>query len=395
MKTPLLMLVLAASLFCCNPMQIPPAQFEKVTTANNNFGLNLLLEEHKDKPTENIFISPLSVYSALAMTANGASGQTLSEMENALAFDGVSLTDMNAQYELMITQLEAADKKVEFNLANSIWYKDGFAVNPTFLNTISDAYQAEITSLDFSDPKATDEINDWVNKETDGKIDKIIKEINPDHVMFLVNALFFEGKWTEGFEESDTRDRTFTLEGNTTIMVPQMSSTETERLVYRNEDVSVTELPYKEDGFSLVLVKPENGSVDLLLNSMSTQDLDGWIDQLTSTEVSLRLPKMTIEYESLLNQSLQDLGIETAFLAGEADFSALGEGELSISQVIHKTYLEVDESGTTAAGATSVGIINTSVPVTIDYVYDSPFLIFLRHRESGLILFSGKIMDPR
>lgn len=393
MKTPLILLVI--SLMSCTTIQIDPAQFEDVTDANNSFGLNLLLEEHQEKPSENIFISPLSVYSALAMTANGASGQTLSEMENTLQFDGVSLSDMNAQYEQLITQLESADKKVEFTLANSIWYKDEFSVSPAFLNSISGPYQAEITSLDFSDPKAKDEINDWVRKETNGKIESIVDEITPAHVMFLVNALFFEGKWTEGFKESDTRDRTFTLEDNTAITVPQMASVETEYLVHRNEEVSLTELPYKEDGFSLVLVKPEGGTVDQLLQSMSMDDLTGWIDELTLQEISLRLPKMTIEYESLLNQSLQDLGIQTAFQAGRADFSNLGEGELSISKVLHKTYLEVDESGTTAAAATSVGVVATSFTPTVNFFYDSPFLIFLRHRESGLILFSGKIMDPR
>ncbi len=389
-------LLLVTLFTACQPVNVNPQEFSDVTRANNDFGLNLLLEEHKSKPTDNVFVSPLSVFSALAMTTNGADGQTLTDMENTLEFEGVSVGDMNEQYQILIESLEHIDPKVEVSLANSIWYKEGFDVKAAFLDITQNQYEAEVQQLDFSDPAAKDAINKWVDKNTNGYIDKIVDQITPSHVMFLVNALFFKGKWEEGFDDEDTRDRPFTLEDGSVVQAEQMFASETDRLVYRNQDVSLVELPYKKDGFSLVLVKPEKGTVDQLLSNLSMTDLNGWIGQVAEEEIQLQVPKMKIEYESTLNETLKNLGMEIAFEGGMADFTNIADAELSISEVKHKTYLEVDESGTTAAAATSVGVfVNTSIPITVDYFFDSPFLVFLRERESGLILFSGKIMDPR
>lgn len=387
--------VLAAMGTACTPQPIDPTDIAEVTRANNDFGLSLLQQEHGDKPTENIFVSPLSVFSALAMTTNGADGQTLVDMENTLAFDGVSLTDMNAEYQTLIADLDKIDPKVDISLANSIWYRDGFDVKQDFVDAVQSNYEAEIQALDFSSPNAKDQINNWVDDKTNGYIDKIVEQITPSHVMFLVNALFFKGKWDEGFDSDNTQDRPFTLDDNTLVQAEQMMATESNRLVFRNQEVSLVEMPYKKEGFSLVLVKPENGTVDQLLSSLTMDDLNSWIGNVSESEVTIQVPKMKIEYESELNQSLIDLGMEVAFTAGAADFTGIADAELSISEVKHKTYLEIDESGTTAAAVTSVGVVETSLPIVEEYRFDSPFLIFLRERDSGLVLFSGKIMDPR
>lgn len=389
------LVILLALGTACSPRPINPSDIAEVTRANNQFGLQLLRQEHLDDPTENIFISPLSVFSALAMTTNGADGQTLVDMETALSFDGVSISDMNAEYQTLIADLDNIDPKVEINLANSIWYRNGFEVKPEFLDAVQQHYEAKIQSLDFSSPAAKDQINNWVENKTNGYIEEIVDQISPLHAMFLVNALCFEGQWEEGFQTDATQERGFSLEDSSFIQVEQMIATESNRLVFRNEEISLVELPYSKEGFSLVLVKPENGTVDQLLATMSMDDLNSWIGEVRESEITLQLPKMKVEYKSELSQSLINLGMESAFTPGVAEFTGISDTDLQISEVMHKTYLEVDESGTTAAAATSVGVRFTSLPMIEEYRFDSPFLIFLRERDSGLVLFSGKIMDPR
>lgn len=358
-----------------------------VISANNAFAFDLFRTVNLDEHKENVFVSPLSASMALGMAANGANGTTYDEMRSTLHLTGSTREDVNGSYKSLISLLRGLDPQTKFTIANSIWYDQTFPFNTSFLDESKQYFDAEVAGLDFTSPSALTTINSWVDTQTNGKIPGILEQIDPGEVMFLVNAIYFKGTWLKQFDKSKTVDAPFHAADGTTNTVPMMSRAPGVQLT-RNAEYSAVDLPYGNSAFTMTVVLP-NGDIDAFAESFDEAKWNALVSSLHDNDVGVYLPRFRIEWKRLLNPDLQRLGMQSAFF--DADFSRMSPlgRSLVITKVIQKTYVDVDEEGTEAAAATSVGIGVTSAPAT--FRADRPFLVVIRERFSGTILFIGKI----
>lgn len=368
---------------------------KSLVSSSNNFGIDMLKALNTQQTDEpNIIISPLSISMALGMTANGANGNTRNAILTALRFNGLSISDANQTYRDIMDNLPILDPGVNTTIANSIWHDQDFAVKQTFLQLNQLYFDAQVQALDFTDPNAKDAINNWVSNNTNGLIPTIIDQISDDQVMFLVNAVYFEANWTKAFDPRNTNNWPFYLENGSTINTPLMHSKNIRFSYYEDNEVQVADIPYENGVYSMTVVLPEPGNdVQSVISGLTGSKWDAWMSALdTNYRPELYLPKMELDYKTNLKESLAALGMDIAFTPGQADFTNIADGELYITDVQHKTYFKVDETGTEAAAATSVGVGVTSVPPTM--FVNKPFIIAIRERETGSILFIGKVGNP-
>lgn len=377
------------------PRQLSVAEGQLIE-ADNRFAFKLFREINAQEGAENVFISPLSVAMALGMTYNGAAGATQQAMQEVLELEGMDLQAVNESYGSLIELLRNLDPRVEFLIANSIWYRDVITIEQEFLDLNREYFDAEVSALDFSSPSAVDIINGWVNLNTNGKIDEIVQgPIDPLTIMFLINAIYFKGDWTYQFDKGLTQDRPFNLIDGSQTTVDMMSYEEETPIRYASAgDVQIIDLAYGGQAYSMTIVLPASPQgIEALAEGLTQQQWNSWVASLDSTVRLVSLPRFTLEYELTLNDALKALGMAVAF-GDSADFTKLyGPGGAYISEVKHKTFVDVNEEGTEAAAATSVEISLTSAgPVPI--VVDRPFVLAIRENYSGTILFIGKIVDP-
>ncbi len=368
-------------------------QFEKqLVQADNKFGLKLFRETVKYEPEKNIFISPLSVAMALGMTYNGANSETKTAMEITLELQGLTVQQINEAYKSLIELLTNLDPKVTFEIANSIWYREDFYVLPEFINTNQSYFNAVVSSLNFSSPETLSIINNWVKNATKGKIEKILDEIPADVVMYLINAIYFKGDWTYQFDKDKTEDALFYTSPGVTLPCKMMKQ-ENSFLYFQNDDFQAIDLSYGDKDYSMTIFLPNpETEINLLISGMTQEHYTNWLGSFNETELTLFMPRFKCEYEIKLNDILVNLGMGIAF-TGQADFTKINpDGDLFISEVKHKTFINVDEEGTEAAAVTSVGIIRTSFPPTMRL--DKPFFFVIRENRSETILFMGKIIKP-
>ena len=370
-----------------------------VVTANTQFGLDLFNEIRKIEQDKNIFISPLSISIALAMTLNGASGETEQAMANTLHLQGVDSESINTSYAGVQQTLLTSDPKVTLAIANSLWARQGVPFKQDFLQRNTQYFGAEVSTLDFLDPNTLTTINQWVSTNTNGKIPKILDEINQDAVLFLINAIYFKGAWQTKFDPSHTRDATFYLATGTEKRVPMMTRTGdyayAENYERRYQAVS---LPYGDGRISMYIFLPYRESdLNTFLDSLNAESWERWMSGFSEQEIFLSMPKFKLEYEKTLNNPLGSLGMGIAFAAGRADFSRMADLEtlgknLYIGEVLHKAVVEVNEEGTEAAAVTSVGVRATSLPP--QFTVDRPFFFAIRDNETKTVLFMGTVVDP-
>ncbi len=397
-----LLLLLTLTVGCAEPFgttpdPVAPVHVEldgAVTSAYTEFGLDLFARLRADAPQENLFVSPTSAALALTMTYNGASGETRDAMARALRIEGLepAHVSQNAS-EWMAALTDTGDPRTELSIANSIWSRQGFPFHASFLEENRTAFDAEIRELPF-DAAAVAQINDWVRRETKGKIDGIVDELSGDLVMVLINALYFKGEWQYRFDPENTRPRPFTRFDGTTVETPMMSQRVT--LPYRHfEGVQMVALPYGDGRFSMVLALPgPDQSLDDFYASLDVERWGSWLSELRETDLDLVLPRFSIESDLSLNDPLSDLGMGIAFDRGAADFSRMSPEQLFISFVRQKTFVEVDEVGTEAAAATSVGMTVTSFPGRPLVHFDRPFFFAIHDGATETILFMGQLADP-
>ena len=370
-----------------------------VVTANTQFGFDLFNEIRKTEQDKNIFISPLSISIALAMTLNGASGETEQAMANTLQLQGLDTESMNTGYAGLRQALQVADPKVILTIANSLWARQDVPFKQDFLQRNTQYFGAEVSALNFMDPNTLTTINQWVNTNTNGKIQKILDEINPDMVLFLINAIYFKGTWQTEFDPSHTRDGTFHLGTGDEKQVLMMTRTGDYRSYEnREEKFQAISLPYGDGRMSMYIFLPYRESdLNTFLDGLDPENWENWISQFHEKEVFLSMPKFKLEYKKTLNNPLQALGMGVAFAAGAADFSRMADLEalgknLYIGEVLHKAVVEVNEEGTEAAAVTSVGIRTTSLPP--QFIADRPFFFAIRDNETKTVLFMGTVVEP-
>ena len=375
----------------------------RIVSANTEFGFNLFNEIRRTEQDKNIFISPVSISIALAMTLNGAAGETEQALRNTLQLQGLSAGSVNAGYAGLHQMLLKSDPKVTLTIANSLWARQGIPFKQDFLQRNTQFFGAQISTLDFNDVNASKVINEWVDTNTNGKIQKIIAdEIDPSAVLFLMNAIYFKGAWQTEFDPSMTRDETFHLATGGEKQVPMMSRTGVYPY-YENDtaDFQAIGLPYEDGQMSMYIFLPSRESdLNVFFQRLNAESWESWISQLEKQEVLLKVPKFKMEYERGLNDTLEVLGMGIAFDAGRADFSRMASLEtvnqnLYIQNVVHKTFVEVNEEGTEAAAATSVGVAITSIaPPPPQFIADRPFFFAIRDNETKTVLFMGTIVEP-
>jgi serpin B len=346
---------------------------QRLIAADNRFALRLLGQvtaEQRDAP-RNVFLSPLSVAMALAMTYNGAAGATEEAMRATLDLDGMTVPEVNVAYRELIALLQNLDPRVRFTLANSIWYRQGFAVEQPFLDATRTHYDARVAALDFRSPTAAHTINAWVSEETQGRITEIVEPVLPEWaMMYLINAIYFKGDWTQQFDRRLTAPRPFHLADGSTVTAPTMThGREADVRVYRDASVAVLDLPYGGRAFTMTVVMPPRpDGIDELLAGLTTERWDGWIAGLDSTTSAVYLPKFVLTNDLFLNSTLGALGMGIAFdcdAPDMADFTRMHvPQEVCITRVKHKTYVDVNE-GTEAAAVTAVEVGVTSAPMPI------------------------------
>jgi serine protease inhibitor len=396
-------LLLAATLFCSAASGAQPSAGSNamLVEADNKFGLEVFDRLLAAKPQENVFISPLSIALALQMTAHGAAGATWDAMATAMNLSGLAKDDVLAGNQKLRDDLVSADKKVRLDIANSLWLREGVKLRKSFAADCDKYYAAAVTTLDFARPDAITTINDWVAKNTNGRIKQIVSELKPDEFLVLINAIYFKGAWAEEFDPKLTAPRDFRLVTGSTQR--QMMNRE-DRFRYREDGaMQAVALPYGDGRLSMYIFLPrEQDRLSKLVDATKPENFAALFSGFAEKKGAVVLPRFKVEYEHSLNSVLAALGMNGAFCRCCADFSAMvilaPSQRVAISDVLHKTFVEVNEEGTEAAAVTGVKMTMTAMPRPEDkfsFVCDHPFLCAIRDDVTGSVLFLGAIYDPK
>lgn len=369
------------------------AASQDVISGSNVFGVDLFTAIASQEE-ENVMISPLSASIALTMLLNGCDGATYEQIHQMLGYSsGMSLEEVNEAHESLVNQLTTVDDKVDIRISNAIFHRADFQAKQPFMNTMTNKFDAQVEGLDFSTPAAVDYINDWANNATNGLIPKILDVIDPATVMFLMNALYFKGDWTDQFNPEKTLDRAFTLNDGSTIQVPTMNSP-INALLTHGDGYRAIEMVYGRQNFSMVVIVPHQ-DLGAFYSQFSpatwtsiTESLDAQNDQTT---VEVFLPKFKFAYDKTLNDELQVLGMQDAFDSHLADLSGISDNNLVVSNVKQNTFIEVNEEGTQAAAVTTVDIVDTSANY---FEANKPFIFAIRERTTNTLLFIGAVNNP-
>ena len=369
-----------------------------VVKADNEFGFRLFLRLFQDKPLDNHFVSPTSIAMALAMTYNGAEGKTRGQMADALGLAGIGPGDVNMANAALLATLASADPKVTIEIANSLWVRQGIRLADRFTQVNRDYYDAEVASLDFRDAAAPGVINAWVKQKTHDKIDEIVTSIEPGDVLFLINAVYFKGRWTDEFTKELTQPQVFHAPGGD-VEHPMMRQSGKYRY-YAGEGLAAVRLPYGEGRFAMVVLLPDEGvGLGDFVARLTPANWRRWLDGMSMRDGDIVLPKFKLEYERTLNQVLSSLGMGVAFDPGRAEFDGMLAAAIDmpfyISEVLHKSYVDVNEEGTEAAAVTSVRMAMTAMPRDkFRMVVDRPFVFAIHDEKSDAVLFLGVVNEP-
>jgi serpin B len=386
------------------------ATSQLIVKGSNEFAFDLYAKLAA-KEKGNLFFSPCSIHTALAMTYAGAAGDTAKQMAKTLHFT-LPADKLSAGYAEVLkalnnpTQVEGPFKRdipepaYQLVIANALWGQKGYGFKPAFSQLLLKNYGAGLNEVDFTQSEqARRTINDSVAKQTKDKIKDIIPqgELNDTTRLVLTNALCFKARWDMPFDESVTKNGTFKLSVDKSVDVPMMHKKEMGFLYAENDDVQILLIPCTQYESFVVLVLPKK--IDGLANiekSLTFENLGEWAKDMKEAQVDVTLPKFTFSNEFILTDTLKAMGVKDAFDSGKADFSGMSDKkDLSISAAIHKTFVAVDEEGIEAAAATGVSHILGIEPNPKVFKADHPFVFMVRHSSTGEILFLGRVANPK
>jgi len=366
--------------------------------ADNAFGLEIFQKIRAVSDKENIMISPLSISVALAMAYNGADNDTKAEMEQTLKVNGLTTDEINASYKSLIAALQSLDKDVVFEIADAIFYSQSFSVKQNFLDINHEVYDAEVQALDFSSPSAVPTINNWVANKTHDKIKTIIDNLSPNDRMVLLNAVYFNGIWSLQFDEEGTHMLDFHKTDGTNIKVAMMNKEE--KLDYTSNSLfDAIKMPYGNGQYNMVVLLPSNGkSSQDVIDNLSATNWKNWMEGFTSEDhVVVTMPRFKFAFKMPLIDVLKEMGMQKAFQPEIADFSKITDERLFISSVLHKSFIDVNETGTEAAAVTSITFTTTSAgeqPPKKYFIVDKPFVFAITEKDTNAILFIGEVNHP-
>ncbi|MDX2272608.1 MAG: serpin family protein [Cyanobacteriota bacterium] len=379
-----------------NPLEGATTSVTSTVSASIPFSLDLFSRVVQDYSQANILISPLSVQLALGMTLEGAAGETQAEIAKVLGIAPDQLAEWHRTNQKRLVELtEATDNSLQLQIANSLWLAEGIPIFPEFIRANQDYYQAQVNSVTFGQPAATNRINDWVAENTAGKITSIVDRTEPDTLLMLLNTVYFKGNWRYAFDPTATRESIFTLANGQEKQHPFMEQSGTYRYA-ESTLFQAIQLPYGEGEWvmTILLPQPEQTLAEVMaqLNPTTWQ---AWMNSLRSTQGSLQLPSFRLESSVALESILAEMGMPQAFRP-TANFSQMSAQPTYISQVKHKAMIEVNEVGTEAAAVTAITMTRTSMSKQPPFsmVVNRPFLYAIQSVDSGEILFMGSVVNP-
>ncbi|MFA5032048.1 MAG: serpin family protein [bacterium] len=365
---------------------------------NNTFALELY-ENLKGKEG-NLFFSPYSISTALAMTYAGAKANTQKQMAEVLRFNLLDSTSIHPVFKNLIFETQSKNKNYQLNIANALWGQKGYKFLNKFIKVTKTNYGAGFKKIDFGNTEsARKTINNWVEEQTKNKIKDLIQPgiLNANTRLVLTNAIYFKGNWINEFDENETKEAPFYINPEKKLQVPMMFKKENFNFM-ETDKFQAIELPYKGDDLSMFVLLPKKidglGEVE---NSFVLDSLNKWIESVQNQEVKIYFPKFKMTSEFSLAEVLKSMGMSDAFSLPPADFSGMNKKkELFISAVIHKAFVDVNEKGTEAAAATAVVMTKCSMPTQQTPVFraDHPFIFLIRDTRSGSILFIGRLTNP-
>lgn len=355
------------------------APLQKRVAQDNDFAFELLRKTIAGNKDENVFLSPMSVSIALGMALNGAENETETQIAETLRFKDMTYAEINEYYKIMQSNLPNVDPKVKLSIANAVWYDMQFDVKQSFLDVNAENFDAYIKMLDFKSPTALDTINSWCSRKTNKLIPTILDKIPAGAVMYLTNAVYFKGLWSQKFDKKNTREADFRNVNNQNVRVNMMSLKDT--FMYREDETAqYLTMPYGGKAFSMTVMLPAVGkTTDDLLAELNAEKWQNVQAGMTSREVQVFMPRLKVENKFKLKQTLADMGMPVAFTE-MADFSGISDTPVMISDVIHKTYVTVDEEGTEAAAVTAVEFVYTSMPVNTVFMVNKPFVFVISEK---------------
>ncbi len=364
---------------------------EEMIEANQKFAINIFKTLQVEEKGKDIFISPFSISTALTMALKGAKGETLEEMRQVLELNDISESDINDYYKGVLDNLNNYKGDVELAIKNSVWIKEGENIKQEFIDNMETIFDSYVNELDFSKSESVETINSWIEEATNEKIKDMLKPpISPDVIMYLINAIYFNGDWKYEFDEDKTFEAEFVSETGDTTKVNMMNS-KMNIDYYKEDRFQAIRLPYKEKDLSMLVFLPQEGiEIGDFISNFNLEVLSKTLTNLEIfEELIVQIPKFKIEYGTkLLNNPLISLGMELPFSA-QADFSKIREG-LMISRVMHKSFIEVNEQGSEAAAATIVELQETAALEPEIFRADRPFVFLIYDKNSSTILFIGK-----
>jgi len=371
---------------------------QEVVNANNQFAFDLYSELTKSE-TGNIFYSPYSIFAALAMTYEGAKGQTADEMKSVFHFPESSI--LRSNFAKIYNDINEANKSYDLRTGNALWIQQDYPLLEDYVDRVEKYYGGKAANLDFvkETEKSRQTINSFIEEQTNKKIKNLLPpgSLNPLTRLVLTNAIYFKGTWEWRFEPRNTREMDFYVTPTDTVKTPMMYM-EPEEARFNYTDLGklqILELPYRGNKISMLILLPKE-NLNALESSLTLEKLEGWKSKMRKTKLdAVYLPKFEFDTKYNLNENLKALGMPTAFDAENADFSGMTTAEkIWIDFVIHQAYIRVDEEGTEAAAATATGMLGSGPPTNIIFKADHPFIFIIQEKDTGNILFLGRVVDP-
>ncbi|XP_046309534.1 serpin B9-like [Marmota monax] len=374
---------------------------DSLSKANGTFAIQVLKMLCQDRPSQNVFFSPLSISSALAMVLLGAKGNTKDQMAQAMSLN--TEEDIHKGFQMLLTQVNKPGSKYLLTTTNRLFGEKTYDFLSTFKESCLQFYHAELELLSFAEAteKSREHINTWVSKETEGKIPELLPmgSIDEQTRLVLVNAIYFQGTWDEKFDKPCTKEMPFKINQEEEWPVQMMWQEANFNFIYISEaQTKVLELPYAGKTLSMIILLPdEDVDLSVVENNLTFEKFIAWTKaaSLQNTEVEVFLPRFKLQEDYEMKSVLQRLGMVDAFQPGQADLSAMStETDLCLSKVVHKSVMEVNEEGTEAAAATAVNIVLFGSSCKPTFCANHPFLFFIRHNETNTVLFCGRFSSP-
>jgi serpin B len=370
---------------------------ETVVAANNQFAFDLYKQLSKNDDG-NIFYSPYSISAALAMTYEGANGETAKEIQSVFHFPETNILRPN--FATIYNEINKENAEHELKTGNALWIQHDFPLLEEYIERVENYYGGKAALLDFVNEaeKSRQTINSFIEEQTNGKIKDLIPVgyLNDMTRLVLTNAIYFKGTWQWQFDEADTQEGIFRISDSKTVETPMMhmNPEDVEFNYAQINDLQILELPYKGDKISMLILLPEE-NLEVIESDLTAKKIEEYKSQMRPTELnSISLPKFEFDTKYFMSNTLSELGMPTAFL-GSADFSGItGRKDLFISEVIHQAYVKVNEEGTEAAAATAVVMELSMAPMNV-FNANHPFMFIIQEKDSGNILFLGRVVDPR